>query len=256
MLLHLSLFLKVYMRKSVMENITRSSEQSSQDVIAKLTVATEQMSKYIQSTISEISSSVTSSMRGMAEDVTSKQADLLSLQEDTSTRTSKLLESFNMAIEKLDKTTEHVSGTMGVFQQAQGQITGSTGHLQSITNTIAKATEDFKNSQSTYIERMHTLQENSLKSIDAIKDVLFESSEVSKDNMDNFSVVRDGISSIFAQLQKGLTEYSVTVQSTTQKYLEQYSNSLTKTTEALQNTIQMQSDVVEMLSDSLNKNRK
>ena len=41
-----------------------------------------------------------------------------------------------------------------------------------------------------------------------------------------------------------------------QKYLEQYSTSLTNTTDALSSTIQQQNEVVEMLVESLNANKK
>ena len=67
---------------------------------------------------------------------------------------------------------------------------------------------------------------------------------------------RQGLGSIFAQLQQGLSEYSRTVQTTTQRYLDQYSTSLTNTTDALSSTIQQQNEVVEMLVESLNSHKR
>jgi hypothetical protein len=56
-------------------------------------------------------------------------------------------------------------------------------------------------------------------------------------------------------LQTGLTEYSRTVQATTQKYLDQYTTNLTQTTDALSSTIQQQNEVVEMLNEILSRKR-
>ena len=79
---------------------------------------------------------------------------------------------------------------------------------------------------------------------------------MSDDYVQKFETIRLGLASIFSQVQTGLNEYSKTVQVTTQKYLDQYSTSLTNTTDALSSTIQQQNEVVEMLVESLNVNKK
>lgn len=242
--------------KDVMANITQSSQQSSQDIINKLADASDKMGEFLNATIAQISSSVAQSMKNVTDDVTSKQTDLLALQEDTTERTKRLLESFNQGLERLERMNEYVAGTMNMFQQAQGQITGSTAHLQTITSDMKVATEVFNKSQNDYADRMENLQRLSQNNIDSISDLLKNSGELSQDYVDKFDTIRQGLSGIFAQLQKGLSEYSITVQATTQKYLDQYSRSLTETTDALAGTIQQQSEVVEMLVDTLNKNKK
>jgi hypothetical protein len=74
--------------------------------------------------------------------------------------------------------------------------------------------------------------------------------------VEKFEIIKQGLGSIFSQLQNGLTEYSRTVQHTTQKYLDQYSSSLTTTTDALSSAIQQQNEVVEMLVESLNSHKR
>ena len=83
-----------------------------------------------------------------------------------------------------------------------------------------------------------------------------DTGEMSQDYVEKFETIKDGITNIFAQLQSGLTEYSRTVQATTQKYLEQYSSKLTETTDALSSTIQSQMEIAEMLADSLNSRKR
>ena len=242
--------------KDVMANITQSSQQSSQDIINKLSIASEKMGEFLNSTISQISSSVVQSMKNVTDDVTSKQTDLLALQEDTTDRTKKLLESFNQGLDRLEKMNEYITGTMNMFQQAQGQITGSTAHLQTITSDMKVATEVFHKSQNDYAGKMESLQRLSQNNIDSISELLRNSGELSQEYVDKFDIIRQGLSGIFVQLQKGLSEYSTTVQATTQKYLDQYSRSLTETTDALSGTIQQQNEVVETLVDALNRNKR
>ena len=148
------------------------------------------------------------------------------------------------------------TGTMNMFQQAQGQITGSTAHLQSITGDMKLATQLFNKSQSDYAGKMEEMQRNSQRGIDAVTELLKNSGELSGDYVEKFETIRLGLGSIFQQLQSGLTEYSRTVQASTQKYLEQYSTSLTNTTDALSSTIQQQNEIVEMLVESLNAKKK
>lgn len=242
--------------KDVMTNITQSSQQSSQEIINKIATASDKMGEFLNATIAQISTSVVQSMKNVTDDVTSKQTDLLALQEDTTDRTKALLETFNQGLERLEKMNEYVTGTMNMFQQAQGQITGSTAHLQTITSDMKVATEVFHKSQNDYAGRMETLQLQSQKNIEAISSLLDQSGEVSQEYVEKFDLIRQGLGGIFAQLQKGLSEYSITVQSTTQKYLDQYSRSLTETTDALSSSIQQQAEVVETLVDALNKIKK
>lgn len=237
--------------KDVMANITKSSELSSQEVIQKLSAATDQMSNFLNTTIGQISDSVKGSMKSITDDVTNKQTDLLALQEDTTQQTEKLLARFNEGLDKLEKMNEYVTGTMNMFQQAQGQITGSTAHLQAITGDMKVATEVFHKSQEEYNQKITELQRNTENSIDTIGDLLKDSGEMSKDYVEKFETIKQGLASIFQQLQNGLTEYSRTVQATTQKYLDQYSASLTQTTDALASTINQQNEVVEMLNETL-----
>lgn len=242
--------------KDVMSSISQSSREQSNQMVSKLADAAEKMGTFLNGTISTLSSSVQQSVKSITDDVNSKQADLIALQEDTTSQTKKLLEAFNTGLDRLEKMNGYITGTMNMFQQAQGQITGSTAHLQSITGDMKLATQLFNKSQSDYAGKMEEMQRNSQRGIDAVTELLKNSGELSGDYVEKFETIRLGLGSIFQQLQSGLTEYSRTVQASTQKYLEQYSTSLTNTTDALSSTIQQQNEIVEMLVESLNAKKK
>lgn len=210
--------------------------------------------------VKEVMSAVTSNMRqsisGLADDVTSKQADLIALQEDTTTETKKLLDVFNHGLERMAQLNDNIAGTMNMFQQAQGQITGSTAHLQTITGDMKLATQLLGKSQSDYTAKMEQLQQNTQRSIDGVTEMIDHTGELSADYVDQFQTIRAGLSAIFAELQSGLAEYSRTVQASTQNYLDQYSSSLTQTTDALSSAIEQQKDVVEILTEALSQLKK
>ena len=194
-------------------------------------------------------------MKSITEDVSNKQADLIALQEDTTTHTKKLLEAFNEGLDRLEKMNEYVTGTMNSFKQAQGEISISTGNLRTISSDVKLATELFSKSQSDYTEKLTKLQLDSQRGIDQVAELLMNSGQMTDEYAQKFEIIKQGLSGIFCQLQTGLTEYSRTVQASTQKYLEQYSSSLTQTTDALASTIQQQNEVVEMLNETLSKRR-
>ena len=241
--------------KEIMTSLTQTSEQSGQEMITKLATASEQMATFLNGVMANVSESVQSSMKSITDDISNKQTDLMALQESTMTETEKLLAQFNMGLERLEKMNEYITGTMNTFQQAQGQITGSTAHLQSITSDMKTATEVFHKTQNEYTGNMAELQKQTQRAIDSVVTLLDNSGQLSEDYVEKFEAIKNGLTVIFAQIQKGLTEYSQTMQASTQKYLEQYSMNLTKTTDALAGTIERQSDIAELFVEALDRHR-
>lgn len=241
--------------KEIMTSLTQTSEQSGQEMITKLATASEQMATFLNGVMANVSESVQSSMKSITDDISNKQTDLMALQESTMSETEKLLAQFNTGLERLEKMNEYISGTMNTFQQAQGQITGSTAHLQSITNDMKTATEVFHKTQNEYTGNMTELQKRTQQAIDSVVTLLDNFGQLSEDYVEKFETIRSGLAGIFAQIQRGLTEYSQTMQASTQKYLEQYSMNLTKTTNALASTISQQGEIAELFVDALDKHR-
>lgn len=251
-----SMSLAIEQVKEVMGNLTNSSKEQTDKMMEELTTTVGKLGSILEGTVSSVSASMNDSFSKITENVTSSHADLIALQEDTTSKTEKLLSTFNEGLERLEKLNETVTGTMNQFQQAQGQITGTTSHLQSITSDMKLATQLFGKSQSEYQDKIIELQSKSQQGINAVEELLVQSGTLSEEYAQKFEVIRQGLGGIFSQLQTGLTEYSRTVQATTQKYLDQYSTSLTNTTDKLSSTISQQNEVVEMLVATLDKQRR
>lgn len=242
--------------KEVMSGISQSSQEQSNQMVSKLADAAEKMGSFLTSTISTLSNSVQQSVKGITDDINSKQTDLIALQEDTTSQTKKLLENFNVGLERLEKMNEYVTGTMNGFKQAQGEITVSTSNLRTISSDMKLATELFNKGQNDYAARLAQLQTASQKGIDQVTEMLKNSGQLSDEYVQKFDLIKQGLGSIFSQLQSGLTEYSRTVKDTTDKYLASYTSSLTQTTGALASTIERQNEVTEMLTDTISRYKK
>ena len=242
--------------KEVMSGISHSSQEQSNQMVSKLADAAEKMGSFLTGTISTLSNSVQQSVKGITDDINSKQTDLIALQEDTTSQTKKLLENFNVGLERLEKMNEYVTGTMNGFKQAQGEITVSTSNLRTISSDMKLATELFNKGQNDYAARLAQLQTASQKGIDQVTEMLKNSGQLSDEYVQKFNLIKQGLGSIFSQLQSGLTEYSRTVKDTTDKYLASYTSSLTQTTGALASTIERQNEVTEMLTDTISRYKK
>lgn len=242
--------------KEVMSGISQSSQEQSNQMVSKLADAAEKMGSFLTGTISTLSNSVQQSVKGITDDINSKQTDLIALQEDTTSQTKKLFENFNAGLERLEKMNEYVTGTMNGFKQAQGEITVSTSNLRTISSDMKLATELFNKGQNDYAARLAQLQTASQKGIDQVTDMLKSSGQLSDEYVQKFDLIKQGLGSIFSQLQSGLTEYSRTVKDTTDKYLASYTSSLTQTTGALASTIERQNEITEMLTDTISRYKK
>ena len=242
--------------KEVMSGISQSSQEQSDQMVSKLADAAEKMGSFLTGTISTLSNSVQQSVKGITDDINSKQTDLIALQEDTTSQTKKLLENFNAGLERLEKMNEYVTGTMNGFKQAQGEITVSTSNLRTISSDMKLATELFNKGQNDYAARLAQLQTASQKGIDQVTEMLKSSGQLSDEYVQKFDLIKQGLGSIFSQLQSGLTEYSRTVKDTTDKYLASYTSSLIQTTGALASTIERQNEVTEMLTDTISRYKK
>lgn len=263
--------------KEVMSHITQTSEQSSKDLIEKIAKSSSDMNASLQSTIDGISSVLQNSVQSMSNDLAGKQTDLLALQEGTTTevkkavtelseawkssteaileQTENLLSRFDSSIERINNTNEAVAGTMTLFQQAQGNITGTTSHLQTITGDMKNATELFRKGQSDYAYSLEQIQTETSKKLNDVVELFEAAGNATDEYSQKFEIIRSGLSQIFSQIQTGLNEYSNSVRTSIQRYLDAYTSSLTSTTDALASTINQQNEMVEMLVDTVNRKR-
>ena len=241
--------------KDVMSVVTKSSQEQSNQMVAKLADAADKMGEFLNTTITSLSSGVENSVKSITDEMNRKQTDLINLQGDTTAQTKKLLEAFNEGLERLEQMNGYITDTMNGFKKAQGEISVSTGNLRTVSGDMKLATELLNKSQNGMAERISSLQKATNDSLNQMMSLIEKSGRTSDEYVAKFEIIKSGLGEIFTQLQNGLAGYSRTVQESTKKYLDQYSASLTQTTDALSSTIQQQNEVVEMLNETLSRRK-
>ncbi len=260
--------------KDVMTNITLSSEQSSRDLIANMAKSSDETSQYMRSVMEQVVEAMRSSVGAMSTDLASQQTNLLALQQGATSevkrvvselseawklsseaiisQTESLLSRFDASIERMQAANSAVSGTMNLFQQTQASISGTTSHLQTISDDMKSATALFRQGQADYNRSLEKVQTETEAKLNDVMKLLETAGFTSGEYAAKFETIRAGLGQIFSQIQAGLNEYSRSVRSSIQRYLDTYTTSLTNTTDALSSTIQQQNDMVELLVDTVN----
>lgn len=188
--------------------------------------------------------------------ITEQQGRIEASQSQLLERFDALVTRFGDGIERVSSVNDSVAGTMNVFARAQAEITRISAHLQSISGDMKTATEVFRKSQGDYTTTLDKLQsQTQSKMVELVN--MFEAAGNATDNYaEKFEVVRQGLTQIFSQIQEGLKNYSTTVRTSIQQYLDAYSKNLTETTSNLAAAIESQGEIAEMLAESASKIRR
>lgn len=245
-------------KQKVSDTATQQLESISQSLVSA-TKAIDLLPENVTNAINSMQDAIASvekSMLKLTEDMMSKQADLLALQESTTAETKNLIEDLKTSIDRLDEVNGNYSETITSFRKVQINVEKSLENLSVITTNMQRAILNFQSSQADYGENMKQLQIQSQGSIDSISQLVTHSGELSKEYASQFGVIKEGLVDIFGKLKEGLEEYSKTMQQTTQDYLQQYTSTLTETADNLKTSIDILGDTVSELSEILEKNKK
>ena len=245
-------------RQKVSDTATQQLESISQSLTSAteaIDVLPENVTRAINS-MQDAIANVEKTMLHLTEDIMSKQADLLALQETTTKESRNLVESLKTGIGNLNDVNDKYKETVELFVDTHSKVYQTIGSLSVISDNMADAIESFKGSQEEYTENIKSLQTQTQGNIDSISQLVNHSGELSHEYAKKFGVIKEGLVDIFGKLKEGLEEYSKTMQQTTQDYLQQYTSTLTETADNLKTSIDILGDTVSELSEILEKNKK
>lgn len=188
--------------------------------------------------------------------ITEQQGRIEASQSQLLERFDALVTRFGDGIERVSSVNDSVAGTMNEFARAQAEITRISAHLQSISGDMKTATEVFRKSQGDYSSTLDKLQSQTQSKMVELVDMFEAAGNATDEYAEKFEVVRQGLTQIFSQIQEGLKNYSTTVRTSIQQYLDAYSKNLTETTSNLAAAIESQGEIAEMLAESASKIRR
>lgn len=245
-------------RKRVSDTATQQLESISQSLTTaskSIDVLPENVTNAVES-MKEAVANVQKSMLKLTEDIMSKQADLLALQESTTKESASLIENLKLGIDRLEQVNENYKNTAESFGDAHTKMFKTLGNLSLISDNMAEAIDNFKDSQEEYSEKMKSLQIDTQGNIDSVSQLVGQSGELSYKYASQFGVIKEGLVEIFGKLKEGLEDYSKTMQQTTQDYLQQYTSTLTETADNLKTSIDIMGDTIAEFSEVLEKYKK
>ncbi len=263
--------------KNEMESLAKILERSGKSLEAfpqhleKMTGNLSTNFEDLQGVVKEISANTLSqgedSMKQMKEvmDLTTKglsqkvgalqqgQENLLNKQSENLQISSDLFEALNGSIDNMKGLSTEITGTISQFGSVQKELGFIASELKSSSSKVNLSTEAFKSSQDNFINHSDKFLSENQKTLQEVKNALETAKSVSSDYSQKFEVIESGLKGIFSQINNGLNQYSDNVKANTEKFLNEYTNALTKTAQALAEASSKQENILEELSDQLSK---
>lgn len=186
---------------------------------------------------------------GLAAGLAEREKELDDLRTKAATRIKAVLGGLDQSIGKLAEANTAIAGSADLLVKAQGGMTETASDIRGASGEMRASLDSFRTAQQDFSASMGKIQQTGGDNIRELSSLLDGSRSLTEDSAREFGTIKDGLKDVFGELQKDLTEYSETVRKSTQTFLDQYTDSLTKTASSL-------SDTVQRLTDTLGKGRK
>ena len=186
---------------------------------------------------------------GLAAGLAEREKELDDLRTKAATRIKAVLGGLDQSIGKLAEASTAIAGSADLLVKAQGGMTETASDIRGASGEMRASLDSFRTAQQDFSANMGKIQQAGGDNIRELSSLLDGSRSLTEDSAREFGTIKDGLKDVFGELQKDLTEYSETVRKSTQTFLDQYTDSLTKTASSL-------SDTVQRLTDTLGKGRK
>jgi len=188
-------------------------------------------------------------------DLQTGQQTLLTEQSKNLQVSDKLLSAFNTSIEKMNGLSVGVTQSIKQLNQAHFELINIITTFRSVSQDMKESSNKFGSSQVTFTQYSNEFLTNNRKTIDAIQNTLLKSKEVSTEYVEKFDVIETGLQGIFSQINNGLVQYQETIRDSVQTYLNDYTNQLTNTTQALEGITSKLDETMDDFIEELSKQR-
>lgn len=164
-----------------------------------------------------------------------------------------MVEAFNKSIKNTENLLININSTLEQFRKLQTEATATTLNMSNLSATANQSALTLKNAQESFISGLKSRTEEAENVISKMTIIIDDSQSLSKETATRFSEIRNSLSIIFTELNKGLNQYSETVKINTQQLLDSYSKSTSEAIKQLAGAVEQLGDVLEDTKDT-NKN--
>ena len=158
---------------------------------------------------------------------------------------------FASAIEKQKDITTQITSSLSQFQTVKEGFGALVLQVKGLTENMSLASAQLKNAQEKYLNGMESIQRDNSHAISDLKDILDRTKTALKEYSDQFDTIKSGLSGVFKEINTGLSSYSTTVGSETQRVLTGYSQAVEKGIKDLMSAISSLDAIATSLTDSV-----
>ena len=159
--------------------------------------------------------------------------------QETLTKSREMLEQMNASaasVRQLIETTRGLSREL---------MTGAT-QLESAGTNLTQASDAFNQENERYLTANR-------ETTNQIQNVLGQSQQLLNDSVQRFQTIDNGLQGIFAEIEKGLNEYTTTTRESINTYLIDFSKQFTQASTALASSVAALGENVDILNDMIER---
>ena len=149
-------------------------------------------------------------------------------------------------LEQMNTTVTSVRQMIETTQTLSSQLMLGADRLETAGRQLTLASSAFNQENENYLSaNRETTQQ--------LQGTLVQSRELLNDFAQRFQTIDVGLNSIFAEIQRGLTEYTTTSRGSINEYLSAFSTQLTSAANALAGSVEALGENVEILNDMIER---
>ena len=218
--------------------ITSQTTQASAEATDQMQRLVDRAATRLGESVQGAETSINMLLQQQGDQIEAFNAQIINSQE-TLTRSREMLEQMNASaasVRQLIETTRVLSREL---------MTGAT-QLESAGTNLTQASNAFNQENERYLTANR-------ETTNQIQNVLGQSQQLLNDSVQRFQTIDNGLQGIFAEIEKGLNEYTTTTRESINTYLGDFSNQLTRASTALAGSVEALGENIEILNDMIER---
>lgn len=221
-------------QQKVVEFITNKMGENAQ-------IATKVMSEQVQSTAKQFGDTILSLQDNMK--------SVIETQSEKARFVNELIENSKDIFEKGNILNSQINNSIQGIDKALNNITEVSEIMFQNTKTFEIAGNNLKETSVQFKQQSGEFINGNQKTLLSLENALKQAQEIALDYSNRFKIIQDGLGTIFAQIQNGLSNYQTVTSKSLNHYLSQFSDQLEKATSALSGSVTSLSEVVDEVID-------
>lgn len=174
---------------------------------------------------------------------------IIQRQTESNQQSENILLSFKNAIAEMEVMIESLTSTVTQFTHLQQETNTTATNMNELSRNAITATNNLKLAQTEFVNGYKDTIESNIQTINAMENALGTAKALPNEYVMKFADIRNSLSAIFEELNRGLNQYTITVKSGTEELLGTYTSSMNEALRQLASSVEELGEVLEDLKD-------